>query len=300
MDCPLPTDDALRDQIPNLETFDLIDEGGYKAVYRASIVGNTEALKVIALPPSGRSHTGDAIREEVAGRVKREIEALRRADAPELVKLGSVRPISIRSGDAEFIAYSEEFLDGSDLWRLIEARGDLPPEAELRTLFVSLLRAIKELWRHGYVHRDIKPKNVMKLDDPARPFVLLDLGIAYSIREAALTYRPDERIVATYRYLAPELADPDYKQNINYRADLYTTGLTVFEYGAHAHPLARDSDDKIRTISRALHQQPKPFADARPDLSEALCGIVDQMLKKKPALRPANLDRLIAQLEEQP
>lgn len=52
----------------------------------------------------------------------------------------------------------------------------------------------------------------------------------------------------------------------------------------------------MQTISRALHQSPKPLKNTRPDLSPELCQIVDQMLKKKPALRPANLNTLIERL----
>ena len=71
---------------------------------------------------------------------------------------------------------------------------------------MCLLRCVQELWRHGYVHRDIKPHNVMRTGNPDRPFVLLDLGIAFAVNETSLTFRPGERMpVATYRYLAPEM-----------------------------------------------------------------------------------------------
>jgi hypothetical protein len=73
--------------------------------------------------------------------------------------------------------------------------------------------------------------------------------------------------------------------------------MTVFEYGAQGHPLARGKDDLMQTISRALHQPAEPLARLRPDLSPSFCRIIDQMLKKKPALRPANLASLINLME---
>ncbi len=53
----------------------------------------------------------------------------------------------------------------------------------------------------------------------------------------------------------------------------------------------------MRTISRALHQPATPLANHRNDLSPSFCQVIDQMLKKKPALRPANLNALIQRME---
>lgn len=165
-------------------------------------------------------------------------------------------------------------------------------------LMKCLLLAIKELWSMRYIHRDIKPANVIKLDDPQRPFVLIDLGIAFGLLETGLTYNAAFRDPpATFRYLAPEMANPAFRSNLDYRSDLYTAALTCFEYAAGQHPIARDSDDVIRTVTRALHDVPRPLQSLRPDYSPAFCRLIDQLLKKKPALRPANLDSLIKQME---
>ena len=103
--------------------------------------------------------------------------------------------------------------------------------------------------------------------------------------------------LATYRYLAPEMMNPNFRETIDYRCDLYTAAMTVFEYGAQRHPLAQNKDDMMRTISRALHQPAESLAKLRPDLSAGFCQMIDQMLKKKPALRPANLNSLISRME---
>lgn len=121
-------------------------------------------------------------------------------------------------------------------------------------LFISLLRCVQELWQHGYVHRDIKPHNVMKTNDKARQFILLDFRIAFAVNETSITCRAEDRMpMATYRYLAPEMLLPDFRDRIDYRTDLYTTGMTVYEYAAGKHPLAKNTDDLMQTISRALN-----------------------------------------------
>jgi serine/threonine protein kinase len=162
-----------------------------------------------------------------------------------------------------------------------------------------LIIAIDELWgEFKTVHRDIKPGNVMKTSELERPFVLLDLGIAFGAEGTALTVGASHRPpVATYRYFAPEMAKPDFRQNLDYRADLYASALTVFEYAAKKHPLAQDRDDLFQSVTRAISQAPESLKVRRPDFSDEFCELVGQMLKKTPALRPGNLARIRQTLE---
>jgi serine/threonine protein kinase len=294
-----PSDNLIRRAFPQIENLSLLDKGGFKAVYQIRVGGKTEAFKLILIPLYAGNPDADSLRQEMIGRVRREVAALASCIGPEIVKLGSLPLTDVKIGDADYVTYSEEFLGGSDLWKLLDSVAPEPAEGELRLLFATLLKAIRELWSHGFIHRDIKPKNVMKTNNVARQFVLLDLGIAYSVQETALTANPGERMpLATYRYLAPELMNPNFRETIDYRSDLYTAAMTVFEYGAKRHPLAQNKDDLMKTISRALHQPAEPLAKLRLDLSASFCQTIDQMLKKKPALRPANLNMLINRMED--
>jgi serine/threonine protein kinase len=271
-------------------------QGGFKTVYKGEKNGIPEILKVVSIPATDGTEDHDRFRDECIGRIQREVEILTRCKSPTLVKVASL-PLAIHQlNGSDYAIYSEEFLDGDDLWKLLGRGGVRPPETEAKVLMKCLLEAIRELWSMRYIHRDIKPANVIKLNDPTRPFVLLDLGIAFSLIETALTIDP-ARVPATYRYLAPEMANPDFRSNLDYRSDLYTSALTVFEYASGQHPIARDSDDPVRTVSRALRQPPTQLANVRPDFSSDFCGLIDQLLKKKPTLRPANLEVLIQKME---
>ena len=73
--------------------------------------------------------------------------------------------------------------------------------------------------------------------------------------------------------------------------------MTIYEYAAFIHPLARQNDDLMTTFSRALKQIPSTLATHRGDLSPQFCSLIAQMLKKSPINRPANLDNLISRLE---
>lgn len=293
-----PTEAEVVGAFPEVSELAFVSEGGFKFVYRASIGGRREIFKLVRLPASGNSDDERAYREECQARIQREVALLGKLKQPEIVKLGALAPRVATVGGLDCVGYSEELLDGPNLWEVIQAKGPKPTEAESMRLLLSLLLAIRELWGHEVIHRDIKPQNVIRLGAPERPFVLLDLGIAYVHGETGLT-NDAARVMATGRYFAPEMAKAGFRQNLDFRTDLYTAGLTVFEYSAQFHPLARTGDDPIRTISRAIHQAPASLRSKRPDFSEVFCRQIDQMLKKKPALRPANLGQMIATLERE-
>lgn len=293
-----PTPDEIRAEFPQIAGLDFISKGGFKAVYRAEIGDFSEAFKVVHIPNLVGEEFAEEFRTECLNRVTREVEVLRRCQTPFLVKLGSLSPTPVRLGDEEFIAYTEEYLDGNEL-RILAAGDSRPEESDLRILLGCLLKAIRELWGMGIIHRDIKPGNVMKLQDEERPFVLLDLGIAYSVVDTPLTFDAGHRPPpGTFRYLAPEMLQPNFRVSLDFRSDIYGIGLTAFEYAAGQHPLAESRDDLVTTISRILRERAKPLSQFRPDLSPVLLRTVDQMLKKWPALRPSNLDQLIAGVEE--
>lgn len=286
----------LTPLFPQFSGFHEIGHGGFKTVYKGTVGSTPEVVKVISIPAPDDPRDQEQVRfqEECVARVRREVGILGRCQSPFLVKLASVPLGEHVINGYTYSVYSEEFLDGSDLWKLIKVKGPLPPEVEAKQLMRCLLEAVKEIWSMRYIHRDIKPANVIRVPDANRPFVLIDLGIAFGLLESGLTR---QGVPCTARYLAPEMGNPNFRANLDYRTDLYTTALTVYEFSTNQHPIARDSDDDIRTVSRALHQPARPLADLRPDFSPEFCKLIDQLLKKKPALRPANFDWLVAQTQ---
>ena len=252
-----PSPDVLKNHVPKLESIEeCLATGGFKWVYKVIIQGRVEALKVVEIRQIDDSDDDavDAFTKEQADRIRREIDVLSQCETKGIVKLGEIPPTEFTIGETHYLAYSEEFLDGINLWDQIHSQERKPPDlGELILLTLSLLRCIEELWQRGYVHRDIKPHNVMKTGLQERPFVLLDLGIAFAIHDTNLTFRPGERMpVATYRYLAPEMMQPDFRDRIDYRTDLYAAGMTIYEFAAAKHPLAENEQDLMRTSMHNL------------------------------------------------
>ena len=65
----------------------------------------------------------------------------------------------------------------------------------------------------------------MRLADTTRPFVLLDLGIAFSVFDTPLTFDAQNRMPpGTFRYLAPEMLQLNFRETIDFRSDVYAAG----------------------------------------------------------------------------
>jgi serine/threonine protein kinase len=161
-----------------------------------------------------------------------------------------------------------------------------------------LVHGIQTLWTsHKTVHRDIKPANIFATGLADRPYVLLDFGIAYNVDEPGLTVNPSH-IPHTPLYMAPEMLDPNFRESLSYRADLYAAGVTTFEFATGGiHPLAKPHDSLAKTYTRVLSQEPTRLATLRSDLSKPLTSLIDQLMKKNPALRPGNLTLILNQLK---
>lgn len=293
---PFPSD-ILTAEFSNFSDFQFLDAGTYKSVYRVTNQNRaTEVLKVVRLPQDESTEAARALRQQELGRAMRETSLLSKCTSPFVVKLGSLAAaLHVLEGES-CLAYSEEFLSGGDLKAVIAQR-QKPSAEEVKILLSSLVKGIRSLWLElKAVHRDIKPANIFATRQAQRPYVLLDLGIAYNVSEPGLTVKPDH-IPATPLYMAPEMLDPNFRDTLSYRADLYAAGLTVFEFASGGtHPLAKTGDGLAKTVTRVLHQEPLRLADLRPDLPKDLCGLIDQLIKKNPALRPGNFSLILNQL----
>lgn len=301
MASPQFTPEFLAKAFPGLAGFRFMAAGSYKSVYHVSRADGSsdEVLKVVRLPIARKTEDEEALYQQELGRVQRETTILSKCASPFVVKMGKLLPQTIEVENCPCFAYTEELLTGSDLASIIDLdAGQLPNEAEVKRLLRCLVSAVQSLWRdHRVVHRDIKPANVFATRDIERPYVLIDLGIAYDVTVPGLTLRKTD-IPHTPLYMAPEMLSSDFRETMSYRSDLYAAGLCAYEYAAGVHPLAKQGDDLRRTYTRVIHQEPAPLQQLRPDLSAPFCQLIDQLLKKSPPLRPANMTLILNQIAQ--
>lgn len=287
-----PDINLLKSKLPDIQDVQEIDSGGFKIVYKALIHGKSEALKLVQIPEDPND---EGVKEENRKRIFREIGILKRCESPYLVKLGSIEPADLLLGDQGYVMYSEEYLPGDSLRRLLQSEYK-PDFNELRSLAIVLFNAVIEIAAKQFIHRDIKPDNIVKTGINERPFVLLDFGVAFQIGGSNLT-RDTLRVPGTLHYIAPEMLETGFRQNLDYRADLYAIGLTLYEYASGSNPYAFRNDAPFNTLYRIKTTTPDSLSSKRTDLPTEFCSLVDNLMKKLPALRPANIGMMIKKME---
>jgi serine/threonine protein kinase len=141
----------------------------------------------------------------------------------------------------------------------------------------------------GLLHRDIKPSNVWLEADTDR-VKLLDFGLALPITEDSKEVTQGT-FAGTPAYMAPEQARG---QELDQRSDLYSLGCVLYRLVAGRAPLV--ADDPAALMRAITMEDPPPVQEFRPDAPPELGTLLERMLDKTPALRPASVAEVIEAL----
>jgi hypothetical protein len=175
-----------------------------------------------------------------------------------------------------------EFVDGTDLARMLESRQPSPEESA--RLIAEVADHLHYAHQQGFVHRDLKPSNIL-LDRRGKPY-LTDFGIAASVREADLSAA---RPFGTLPYMAPE-AISDEHPDLDPRSDIYSLGVVFFELLTGRLPFDADSTGELRT--QILSNEPPSPRALRQDIPDELQSICLRCLAKAPEDRYLTADDL--------
>jgi eukaryotic-like serine/threonine-protein kinase len=190
-------------------------------------------------------------------------------------------------GTAEGTYYiAMEFLDGRSLKELIVSRGPAPVKTAVEYAR-QILAAVGFAHRHGIVHRDIKPHNV--LVGPEGRLKVTDFGIA---RSGASQMTEVGSIIGTAQYLSPEQARGS---PVDQTSDLYSVGVVLYELLTGQVPFTGDTPLEI--AMKHLSEVPKPPSELRPDVPHDLDLVVLRALAKDPAERYQTAEEMDSDLE---
>jgi serine/threonine protein kinase/tetratricopeptide (TPR) repeat protein len=255
--------------IPGFEILEPLGEGGMGQVYKARQVRLDRIVALKVIHPDYLSNP-DAVR-----RFHREARAAARMAHPHLVTVYDVDEVC----GTHFLVM--EFVDGSDLGRLVKSQGVLPGAQACEYVRQAAL-GLQHIHERGLVHRDIKPTNLF-LTSNGTLIKVLDLGLARlnqsgpSDQVSAELTQPGA-VMGTPAFLAPEQARDSRRVDI--RSDIYSLGCTFYYLLTGRVPFPGIGLAEI-VVQHQL-DEPEPVEKMRPDVPNGVISVVRKMMAKKP------------------
>jgi serine/threonine protein kinase/tetratricopeptide (TPR) repeat protein len=196
------------------------------------------------------------------------------------------------------VFYVMEYIDGPSLRRVLDVDKAIDASRTVAILRQTC-KALGAAHEKGIIHLDVKPDNIMLTTRGRRGGMVkvVDFGIAglISAEPPPEGTPPEERVVGTPDYLAPERIRG---KGYDHRSDVYSLGAMAYEMLTGACPFGHD--DVMTTIAKHVTDKPKPLRVQAPELDvpESLETVVLQMLAKNPAERPQSMAVVEAMLCE--
>lgn len=249
--------------------------GGMATVYRAL---DTRLDRVLALKVMHPTLAADASFVE---RFIREAKSVARLAHPNVVQVFD------QGADGSYVYLAMEYIAGCTLRDVLRERGALQPRAALDIL-EPVLAALGAAHRAGFVHRDMKPENVLIGDDGR--VKVADFGLVRAVDTVTST---TGTVLGTVSYLAPEQIEHGTSDT---RVDVYACGVVLYEMLTGAKPHSADSAAQV--LYQHLHEDVPPPSAAVPGMAYALDELVTAATARNPEIRPADAVALLGQVLE--
>lgn len=209
-----PAPEHLQAMLPQYDLWEMIACGGMGAVYKARQISLDRPVAIKVLPPQVAEDAAEYVQ-----RFKNEARTMARMNHPAIVAVYDF-------GETEdgLLYFVMEFIDGTDVFKMIHAQKKLPPEHAL-AITAHVCDALAYAHERGVVHRDIKPANILINMDGAVKVAdfglasMLDPGQSGSVTQEGTT-------MGTPDYVAPEVLT--IGMQVDGRADLYAVGVMLY------------------------------------------------------------------------
>lgn len=259
---------------------ELIGTGGMANVYKAVVgpggpvpEGTVVAVKVLR---QELMHDPDLVR-----RFKNESKAISLLNHPNIVK---VYDVSV-SENLQYIVM--EYVDGMTLREYLNEHGGKLTSRETVHFISQILKALDHAHHNGVVHRDIKPQNIMLLDNGQ--LRMMDFGIARISRaENQLT---GGKAMGSVHYISPEQAKGD---ETDFTSDIYSVGVMMYEMLSGHLPF--DADDVVEVAIKQISDKPQSLQELAPNVPHGLVEITERAMAKRPDNRYASAAEMLSAL----
>jgi hypothetical protein len=250
-----------------------IGRGGMGTVYKATqlSLNRTVALKILA----AEYMKDPAFVEQFVA----EARAAGQLNHPHIVQVYDV------GSDKGLYYFSMEYAEKGSLGEQVQGGKRLEPKEATRAI-LDIAKALEFAQRHGIVHQDIKPDNMMVNADGV--VKLGDLGLARHQSETG-----KDEVFGSPSYIAPEQAQG---LAIDFRADLYALGGSYYRLITGERTHTGNSVPEI--IQKQIDNDPQPVKSLAPETPQPIVDLIDQLLLKDPAARAASTREVVERLED--
>jgi serine/threonine protein kinase len=276
-----------------------IGTGGMGTVYRAYDESMKRAVALKVLHPSLE------IAKKAKERFAREAWIAGQLEHPNVIKVYS-------RGEENRLHYiAMELADGGSLADHIKQLRDAIPAGSdvtdtvtkeyinsILKKFIDLANALEHIHSKGFIHRDIKPHNIL-ISGPDKHFKFTDFGIAHAEDMTHITKAGD--FIGTVRYMSPELLTA-HRAIVDKRTDIYSLGVTLYEALTLNSPFEADSEEKFITEILSGHAIPARKRNRRlpRDLETVLMKATHQDPEKRYQSAAEFADDLLRVLDNRP
>ncbi|HET8621924.1 MAG TPA: protein kinase [Gemmatimonadales bacterium] len=255
--------------------------GGMSRVFLADETRLGRQVVIKVLPPE----MGAGVNTE---RFEREIQLAARLQHPHIV------PLLTAGASGDLLYYVMPYIAGESLRVKLAREGELPVAEAVRVLR-EVVQALAYAHRHGVVHRDIKPDNILLADGYA---VVTDFGVAKAVSASSGNGNPSSltsigMTLGTPAYMAPEQAAAD--PHVDHRADLYAVGALGYEMLCGRPPFVEPTPQAV--LAAHLTRPVDPVSRYRPNISPQLEAVIARCLEKRAADRWQTAAELASQLD---
>lgn len=271
-------DPLIGTQLANFRVERMLGQGGMASVYFGQDIKLHRPVAIKVLDKRYKNHPAYAARFVNEARM--------------MAKWHHENIIQIYYSDDEqgFPYYVMEFVDGQDLGEIIhlyQQEGKLMPITEVLRIGNATANALDYAHRHGVIHRDVKPSNILISNDGR--VLLGDFGMALEVRDGS-----QGNIFGSPHYISPEQARRS--ADATPQSDIYSLGVILYEVLAGSLPFNADDPTDIALLH--ISQLPPPPRSINPDLSPAVEAVILKALQKDPRERYQTGAKLISALED--
>ena len=257
------------------EIHELIGVGGMASVYRCTDTIDDREVAIKILKDEYLNN------EEFIRRFKNESKAIAMLSHPNIVKV-----YDVSFGDMiQYIVI--EYIDGITLKEYIDQQGIIEWKDALH-LTTQVLKALQHAHECGIVHRDIKPQNIMLLQDGT--IKVTDFGIARFSDKSTRTMT--DQAIGSVHYIAPEQARGDTTDG---KTDIYSVGVMLYEMLTGKLPF--DGESAVSVALMQLQSTPKRLREINPGIPIGLEQITMKAMQKLPSERYTSAAEMLSDIE---